>query len=233
MANVWTELTQGADTTNNPATTASITPSSGSVVYVGAALAVIGGDAPVAGDIFACSGCGLTWTLVKRQTLGTRREAVVFRGTGTPSTGTLTLTYTPTSAQTFTEWMWSVDEVAGADSGTPNDAAVSSAIAGNTALNLVDVGTPGADDHIYSFFVVTGAAASVVIPDGTALTNLGGGSDCRTVVAFYDADHSDETPGITWTGTEDAGGISFIVNAAAGGGGATTEPGWYGHTGWW
>lgn len=225
MAIAWTELTQGAETTIHPSETASITPTNGAVVYVAAIVAVIGGDSILAGDTLACSGCGLTWTSVARVTYGSRRALVVFRGTGTPSTGVLTLTYTPSSGQTWTEWMWSVDEATGVDGTTPNDAPPTpSSTAAATALAVLDVGTPGTDDHIYAAFGIEGATVSALIDDGTALTNLGGGSDCRTVVAFYDADHSDETPSITWTGTNSAGGIGFIVNAAAGGGGGTTSP---------
>jgi hypothetical protein len=218
MAIAWTELTQGSDTTNNPATTASVSPTSGAVVYAAVLVAAEGGGSMVAGDSLAVSGAGLTWALVGSQVYN-RRKVFVMCGTGTPSAGALTLTYTPSGANVFAEFMWSVDEATGVDTGDPDDAAVTASTAAATALATGDVGTPGTDDHIYAAFGIEGAAVSALIDDGTALTNLGGGTDCRTLVVFYDANHSDETPSITWTGTNSAGGVGFIVNAAAGGGG--------------
>ena len=220
MAIAWTELTQGADTINNPATTEEITPTSGAVAYAAVIVAETGVDTPPVGGSLAISGAGLTWTEMTSESHGGRRRIWVFRGTGTPSTGALTITYTPTVGA-FAEMMWSIDEATGVDSGDPDDAPVTNSTAGASALAMGDVGTPGTDDHIYAAFSIEGATVSATVDDGTALTNLGGGSDCRTIVAFYDADHSDETPSIAWTGTESAAGIGFIVNAAAAGGRTT------------
>src|SRR5687768_8851074 len=116
MAIAWNELTQGADTTNNPATTASITPTSGAVVYAGVLVAVAGGGGTGAADSLAISGCGLTWVEVAELQYGGRRAVYVWKGTGTPSAGALTITFTSGTGSTWTETMWSIDEVTGADS---------------------------------------------------------------------------------------------------------------------
>jgi hypothetical protein len=202
-------------TTSNPETTESISPAAGSVVYV----AVCAAESNTASaGVLSVSGAGLSWVQIGAQHYGDRRRVFVWKGTGTPSSGELTITYTPTGGGTYQEMAYSVVEVTGADGTTPNDAAVSGAAASGTSLNLPDVGTPGAGDAVFSVFGMENASDGIALTaDITQLTKIETGGNIRSFICGWDNDPADETPGITWTSSGAAGGIAFIVNAGTGG----------------
>lgn len=162
------------------------------------------------------SGCNLSWEQVASLTYGSRRRIYVWRGTGaSPSTGSLTIAVTSGGSEVLQEVLWSVDEATGVEGADPDDTPALNAQLSVTSLELTGLGTPGTDDHFYAAFAIEGASVSATVDDGTALTNLGGGANVRTLVVFYDADHSDSSPSIQWTGSNSAGGIGFIVNATS------------------
>lgn len=213
----FTELTQGCGSSTGNISTASITPTSGRVVWVGSAWAVPSGDPSAASPNI--TGNGLTWTQIGTQrfdaTAG-RRRVYVWRGTGTPSAGAVT--FTRTGADNI-EVCWSIDETSNTDSTTPNDTATTDATdtgAGGTSSTVSDVGTPGTGDCVYGVFGISGAAVSASLEAGyTVLSNQGGGTDVRTIIAGYDCTAPiDETPSASWTGTENYAGVGFIINKA-------------------
>ena len=214
-----TNLDNGT-TTSNPATTATLSPSSGSMLIVSVAAAV--SSAPPGIGTLDISGCGLTWTQVDGQQWGARRDMFVWAGTGTPTSGTLTITYTP-NAYTFQEMMYSVEQVTGFDSGSPYDTPVKNTAVGN--LDLPDVGTPGSGDGIFSFFAHENADNNLDFTTGiTELARESGGANVRQIITGYERDESmDETPGVTNDGGSNAtGGIAFIVNSGSSGAGDRT-----------
>lgn len=217
------ELTQGA-CTSDPCSTASISPTAGSVVYIAVAVATNsdGGTNPT--DSITISGNGLTWTKVATVFYGSRRRLWVYRGTGTASAGAITMDYWGGSI--YNETMWSVDEFTGVDSTTPNDAATTASILSTgTSLAVGDVGTPDTGDVIYGAFAMAVANDNLAPESGfTALTQIQNGANVRALLTEYDATATlDETPGSTWSTTlttgNGAGGIGFIINGAA----ATTD----------
>ena len=209
-------LTSGSDTSGAAAASASISPTSGGVVYVAVSYAVNAGAAPDTGSV---SGNSLTWTQVATQTHGTRRRTYVFRGTGTATAGSVTMSYDPLGA-TWQETKWSIFEITGQNTTTPNDAAQVASTAAATALACPGVGTPDAGDLIIGAFAIESDNVTPAADDGTTIHEVdeGASSQVRTLYTFYDADASDETPSITWSGTNSAAGIGFIVNVAAAGG---------------
>lgn len=217
-------LTDGVDTSTNPSTTASISPTSGATCYAFVGIAETSGT-NFEGGTLAISGAGLTWVEVTSRTfLGARRKLYLFRGTGTPSSGALTITYTDDvdAAGTWTESMWSVFEVTDATVADPDDAPVSNdtGSGGSTSLAIGDVGTPGTDDLVICGFIIEGGTVSATLGQGTQLVNRGSGSDVRTLVVGYDPTPFDETPSVSWSGTESALGIGMIVNVTPAAGGS-------------
>ena len=207
-------LTSGL-TTTNPDNTASITPASGSVVYVAVAVAY---NAAVNNIGVTVSGCGLTWVALDNVVYnpGGRRFIHVSKGTGSPSAGVLTITAT-SSAGTYQETMYSVVQVTGADGTTPNDAPVKpTSIATGTTLSTPDVGTPGSGDAVFVMLGMENATNNIALTGSiNQLTKIENGGNIRSFIVGYEAGASpDETPGATWSTNASAGAIGFIINVA-------------------
>lgn len=112
-------LTEGAeDTDNTTFTTASVSPAAGSVVLLTVMNFENSSTQPA---IDSVSGCGLTWTVVREQNVdptGSDRATVhLWKGLGTPSTGTITVDWS--GANTVRRPSWIVHQVTGADTTTP------------------------------------------------------------------------------------------------------------------
>lgn len=102
-------LTEGTDFTGTTAVTASITPTSGETVF--AAVAAQGSGTFSGVTAPTISGCGLTWTLVKNSYhSGSSYWYSIWKGTGTPSTGSITFTF---EASINTKCTWVVLETVG------------------------------------------------------------------------------------------------------------------------
>lgn len=208
-----TKLTDGQDTASNPATTASVSPAASSMVYLCIGYAVAGGGTATGSDTATVSGLGLTWTLVENGTDGTgRRGTLLYRGTGTASSGTISITLS-TGSGTWTETFWSVLQVTGHNSGDPDDAPVSAAnwSGGVTSGATGDVGTIDAGDAVIAFFIHETSEA-VDITGFTELTDIFGGTDVRSLTAAYST--SDDTPAATWSTSSGWEGMGWVVNKA-------------------
>ena len=106
-----TVLTQGnSETDGTGFTTASITPTANTMVYVAVfSLGVSIGTVSLVGN-------GITWTQEETQLGGTVRRIALFRGFhATPSTGTIAITWTTT----VNGCCWAVFELANNDTTTP------------------------------------------------------------------------------------------------------------------
>lgn len=229
MAIAITGLTSGLDTTTHPTVTASISPTSGAVVYVFVAIAVAGGGTVGSGDSLSVSGAGLTWNTLGNagQNGDNRRKLFVVRGTGTPSAGALTITFTSGSGGTWTETGWSVVEATGLDGTTPNGTVYTATTGGATALSVTVSETPDAGDFVLAGFTIESNDTTPTRNSelDTTIHSINGGSDIRAVFTAYDsAPDSTPVPGITWTGTNSATALAFIVNAGAGGGANNAGP---------
>lgn len=223
MALSITNLTSGSDTTNNPSTTASISPANGSFLLVAV------GRANSTGTSYTVtvSGCGLTWTRIDNQLLESagvqRRELQVWLGTGTPSSGSLTIT--SGGGENWTEHVWCVDQVSGADGVTPTGTSYSSYVDGSTSLTVTVSETPDAGDFVYAAWGLSLASpGSLSYAElDTTLATVTGGSDFRSLsVTYNSAPDSNPAPQIT-ASSQGIAGISFIINAAAGAGQPTSK----------
>lgn len=229
MALSITSLTEGIDTTNNPASTASVNPTSGSLTLAFIAYAVAGGGSTTSSDTVVPSGARGTWTLLGHVNATDfvnvgRRGMVLYAGTGSVASEAITITAT-TGSGTWTETAWSIIECTGQDGTTPYDTAQgagdTSATSGEITTSL---GTAGAGDEVIAgWFHETGESVDTTT-DGSWGTLLGsgitGGSDIRTLHVFYDAsDPQNVTPAAGWSTASTWGAIGVIINVAAGGGG--------------
>jgi hypothetical protein len=214
-----TNLTAGNDTTNNPATTASISPTSGAIVYLTVGYA---GDASThPNDDIAPSGVMATWEEIGR--IGSagegRRGIMVFRGSGAITPGTISITVSP-SAGNWAETFWSIAEVTGYNAGDPDDAPVGAEAASGTSGAITDVGTIDAGDAVIAAFAHE-ESESLTITGFTSLSAQTGGTDLRTLHVGYSM--SDETPEATWATNAAWQGIAWIVNVDPGGGAAVVD----------
>jgi len=162
------------------------------------------------------SGCGLSWAEIDNEGYGSRRYLSVWKGTGTwNSAGDLTIAADDGESQTFQVTLYSIDDVTGYDSDTPNDAGVSTNDGtATTPWACSDVGTPDSGDAVYSAF---GYENQESLGMTTGITTLGSANEAngvRSFIAGWDDDTADETPGITFTsGAASAGCVGFIINA--------------------
>lgn len=217
----WTELTQGSDTTTEPTTTASITPAANDDVFVAVVVAVEGGGTTGNSDTMTISGANLTWTQIRRNHYGasgeSRRSIYVFHGKGAaPTTGALTIDFTSGHASTWTEHMWSVDQVDNAHTTTPySNAADNGSSTGVTSLAVTVGGTVDTGDHVY-FAIGHEFAEAVTLESGlTSLSAISNGTDGRTIDAAYDGTAPiDQTPSASWTTSSTCGAVAFIVEKA-------------------
>lgn len=108
-----TLLDSGEDNTTGVTSksTSIVTPSAGAVLKLGIMLRLAGGT-----DNPTVSGAGLTWTLVDVRVQSFHR-LLTFRGTGTPSTGALTVARG--GATTLSQMSWLLSQYLGADTANP------------------------------------------------------------------------------------------------------------------
>lgn len=215
----WSHLTSGSDTTTEPTSTASITPTANADVFVSIVVAVAGGGTTKAADTMSVSGCNLTWTQVAEipyKDNSDRRSCYVWHGKGaSPTTGVLTLAFTPDSG-TWTEHMWIVDQVTGAHTSSPySNVATVGYTTGGTSVSVTVGGTVDSGDHV---FFMCGHETDEAVTLEASLTSLAavtGGSDCRTINAGYDGTPTiDQTPSASWSSSSGYAAIAFIVEVA-------------------
>lgn len=212
-------LTSGIDTTNNPASTASVNPTSGSVTYLFVAYAVAGGGNGNDGDSITPSGARGTWTeMTQVWNPSSRRGMFLFRGTGTVTNEAISLSVSAAGG-TWTETAWNVIEVTGQDA-TPDDAVVIADSLGSTQASTADVGTVDTGDAVL-FGVWHETDEAVTATGFTGLGAVTGGSDVRTLHTFYDDTTPDETPQTDTFTSSSWGMVAFVVNVGAGGGSET------------
>lgn len=217
-------LASGSNTSSNPASTASVNPTSGSVTYLFVGYAVEGGGTTVTGNSVTPSGARGTWTTiahVEAQTTSglNRRGLFLVRGTGSVTNEAISITVNITGpGNVWTETMWSVIEVTGQDA-TPDDTPVKNGAVSGTTSSTADVGTVDAGDAVI-FGVIHETNEAVSATGWTSLAEITGGTDIRTLHTYYDDSSPDETPNATWASSGTWGSIAFVVNAAAGGGGS-------------
>jgi len=218
----WTNLTSGSDTTTEPTTTASITPDANADVFVAIVIAVAGGGQTQTADTMSVSGCNLTWTQVAEVPYWEstdRRSVYVWHGKGaSPTTGSLTIDWTTGGGATWTEHMWSVDQVTGANTSTPYSNVATKAYSGTAGTGTGNVtvgGTVDAGDNVYFMCGHDTDEAVTLEASLTSLAAVTGGTDCRTINAGYDGTPTiDQTPSATWSTSAGYAAIAFIVEVA-------------------
>jgi len=195
-------------TSNQDSTTASVSPAAGSVLYVAVGATEAGSGTS---GTAALSGVMATWTQIASVAFASRRYLWWFRGTGTITNGTITISVTIDGGTRETKY-WSVIQATGVDGTTPNDAATTS-ITTDTGITLSDVGTLGADDKVLAAFCHEDNEA-VTLTDQTQLSHTANATGVRTLTVGYG---TDDTPSATWATLAGSAAGGFIVNAAAGG----------------
>lgn len=224
MALSLSALTSGSST-SNPATTASISPTAGRKWLAVITVSMSGGYATHVNDSFAISGAGLTWTQLSRvATWGTRRALYVFRGDGTPSSGALTLTFTPNVGLTE-QLKWAIVELDGINTTTPYGTAYTNS-GSSTAASVTVSETPDAGDFILFVHGQEDNNTDTLNSElDTSLIRIGDSTGARRFGISYDsAPDSTPTPGVTWTGGCSWGAIGFVLNVGAGGGATSFMP---------
>lgn len=163
----------------------------------------------------SCTGGGVTWNEVDSIQYGGRRGLCMFISSATPSTGALTITATVTGV--YQETQWSVDELTGFDTSTPNDAGQAGSASSGTALNTPDLGTLDAGDlALFCAGFESGADSFAVAANSTQHIKRAGGGNVRSLIVGYSS--TDDTPGVTWASSGNGCGIvGCIINVAAGG----------------
>lgn len=168
MAVAFNHLTTDSSTANvSPYVTASLTPTAGRVYLVGLMVGATTSPNPTP----TITGWGLTWTQVVQNVAGFR-ASYIFRATGTPTAGALTIT--TTGANLPNGCFWSVVEAAGADMTGTN---------GSGAIVQSHEARPLAATSVSSAFPTAPTAGN----GGFAVVGIGGAQE--TV-----------TPGAGWTG---------------------------------
>ena len=172
-------------------------------------------DSPVSFSGHSASGGGVSWAEIQTQGYSGRRIVSLFRSDGVPS-GIVTITAN-FSGGTYQESKYGVFEVAGLDLIDPDDAPVSAENDGSSSfLNSPDVGTIDAGDMAFMCCGFEGGADSLAVASGTTeLLLSAGGSNVRSLICGHST--TDDTPGVTWSGTGNGAGI-IGINFNVGGG---------------
>lgn len=214
----FTQLTSGTATTE-PATTASVTPGANRLQLLAAVVSTTSGANPPVDGRLSVTGAGLTWVQEGAGRLyALRRMLYLFRALGaSPSSGSLTLDYSPFGGETFQEIAWSLVEANGVDtSGTNGSGAVAGTATaeqgGGTSVTTTITGTPVANDATY-FAAGCEVDGAVTVEAGWDELSQVIATNVRRLVTAKDAE-SDTTPSCSWTGTNGAGIIGLTVKAA-------------------
>jgi hypothetical protein len=119
--------------------------------------------------------------------------------------------------------MWSVHEFTNVDTGTPfGTPALTETDSGVTSATTTIGETPDAGDWVLAVFGAENSSAGLSANGelDNVPTNLGGGTDVRTIFVGYDTSpDSSPAPGVTTASSQTIGGIGVIINKVAGGGG--------------
>ncbi len=173
--------------------------------------------------VSSISGCGLTWTKIDSvgvDTSGGDRSTIeLWKGLGTPSSGTITLTYTASVRRSS----WIVQEVAGADTTTP---VVQSAVSvANSSNNPITATLSAFADATNNATFVQGSIQSNLNVDQTTFE----GTYTEIAEAWFSYAHQatayqvgqDTSISVSFTGSGKTGCIA--VEIAAGSSGPATQ----------
>jgi len=199
--------------TSNGFNTASLSMAANTRAIIAVSTAL---DSPISFSGHSASGGGVSWDEIHHLGYSGRRQLSLFLSDGVPS-GAVTITAN-FSGGTYQESKYGVFEVAGIDLGDPDDGAVSAENTGSPAfLNSPDVGTIDAGDMVFMCCGYEGGADSLAVASGTTQLLLSaGGSNVRSLICGHST--TDDTPGVTWSGTGNGAGIigiNFNVGASA------------------
>jgi len=217
-------LTQNFDDTNrttgDPYTTASITPTSGALTLICIQTAASLLDPTV-------TGAGLTWTIllsgaggVSYNTVGSPGDRLmVFRGTGTPSTGAISIN----PADSVTGCLWKVVEWTGQDTTTPVVQSVTNRADNSTAVS-VSLAAFGSANNGTFLVGAWNAAVRTWANEGGSWTNVStqvsGTTPANALQASWLAGN-DASPSATLSGgSPEWGAVALEIAAAA----ATAQP---------
>lgn len=202
MALSFTVLTNGTSNTLS-GTSASISPTYTPVIVF---LAVAGSSPPAGSSV---SGCGLTWTNIGQTTYSTRRVFSVWRGTGTPTSGTLSFSAVGSGSMGMA---WAVLESPDIDSLGTVELGTGS---GTTASDTISTGSPASGDASLSgatFETDTGGTWEA----GWAELTDEGVQNVRRLTTAWSSAH-DSTPSVTFGTSDGWGMLSLYVFAVSSG----------------
>ena len=212
-----TNLTSGADETDGPWTTASITPGANRLILA-AFYARHAGGTPSA----SLSGNGLTWVQIANINWAPAAAITLylFRSMGaSPSTGAITISF----GAAVVHGVWIVDEIASVDttgtngSGAVVQSATNSADAASLTVTLAAFGS--ADNGTYGTFAQGG---SQTITPGTGFTELAEIAPANGLAMNTEwRNDNDTTVDASWAVGTLCGGIAIEIKFAAAGGATT------------
>lgn len=164
------------------------------------------------------SGNSLTWVNIGTTNYnGSNRRLTLFRALGSaPSAGSITFDF---ASQTQTSAGWSVVEFSGVDtSGTNGSGAVVQTVAdeiiGNTALTVTLAAFASANNATYGGFASGDGALTATAGSGFTIVAQTNGGDISTASEFKST--NDTGVDITWSASNDIGGIAVEIKAASG-----------------
>ncbi|MDQ5970980.1 MAG: hypothetical protein QG603_757 [Patescibacteria group bacterium] len=196
--------------TSDPQDTASVTATTGRVLYMTVGMS-FGSGFP--DDSLTISGLGATWTKISTNTYASRRRVWLFKGVGASGNGAVTIDYT--GSGTPQEVGWVLDEATGLDLATPNDSVVTTATDGVSSVTVSTGETPGACDVTYSSLILESQIATNVEAGWSALGQTSSGSlGVRKVASAWD-DGADQSHTWSWTGSEGVASFITILNGTS------------------
>lgn len=209
-------LTSGADTTNQQTyTTASVTPTAGRTWL----LAVEVSHASAVGTVTP-TGLGLTWTEIDPNSTNgvvwnsTGRRLQVFLGTGTPSSGTISLAVSGTGNSGAAWVLLELDEQMTTANVTYSAAAAQAG--GVTSRSVTGITYPSSTAWATIGFIGVAATANTVAPNNAYITELAEVNFATPTVSLQAQWNSSYTPVATqdWTWTTAAVHGTFVVQLA-------------------
>lgn len=211
MAIVANNLTSGSNASWN-AVTASINPTTTPVIVAVAQAH----DYTYPGEP-SVSGCGLTWAVKASVTYASRRRLTVLVGTGTPSSGALTITGPSDSGAIGLAW--AVVQFSGVASlGAAATASGSGAVATATLS-----GSPVSGDWAWAAGTIEGNVNPTWEASYAEEYDVIQTGNVRRLTTAHSTSY-DGTPRFTWSGSEGWAMVGFYLTAEAAGGGF--QPAW-------